>query len=204
MDDIVKQAMAKWPNVPAVYGWLGLDRRGKWLIKGERISNPIVADFISRNYEHDAEGRWFFQNGPQRVFVALDYTPFVYRLGWDPGPGAPLRIEAHTGRTVARVDGAWIDGAGIVLLATEHGPGMLDDRDLDRLLPCFTDERGHPLSEEVIAAAIELLQDGGQAGLSFRYRENTVLVSTVAAGNVPAKFGFVQRPEPPAGEEACS
>jgi hypothetical protein len=30
MDDIVKQAMAKWPNVPACHGWLGLDARGHW------------------------------------------------------------------------------------------------------------------------------------------------------------------------------
>ena len=30
MDDIVKQAMAKWPNVPHCYGWLGLDARGNW------------------------------------------------------------------------------------------------------------------------------------------------------------------------------
>lgn len=203
MDEIVKQAMAKWPNVPAVYGWLGLDRRGKWLIKGERISNPIVADFISRNYEHDATGRWFFQNGPQRVFVALDYTPFVYRLGWDPDPGAPLRIEAHTGRTVTRVDGVWIDDSGIVLLATEHGPGMVDDRDLDRLLPCFTDERGQSLPEEAIAEAIEVLQNGGAAKLRFRYHESAVSVSAVAAGDVPAKFGFVQRPVQPADQEEC-
>ena len=28
MDDIVKQAMAKWPNVPHCYGWLALDARG--------------------------------------------------------------------------------------------------------------------------------------------------------------------------------
>ena len=25
MDDIVKQALAKWPNVPDCYGWLALD-----------------------------------------------------------------------------------------------------------------------------------------------------------------------------------
>jgi len=202
MDDIVKQAMAKWPNVPAVYGWLGLDRRGKWLIKGERISNPVVADFISRNYEHDAAGRWYFQNGPQRVFVALDYTPFVFRLGWDPDPKAPQRIETHTGSPVTRIDGAWIDSAGIVLLATEHGIGMIDDRDLDRMLPCFTDERGKPLPEETIAAAIELLQDGGTADLRFRYRGSTAM-SAVAASEVPAKFGFVQRPVQPAGQEEC-
>jgi hypothetical protein len=203
MDEIVKQAMAKWPNVPAVFGWLGLDRRGKWLIKGERIANPAVAGFISRNYEHDAAGRWYFQNGPQRVFVALDYTPFVHRLGWDPDPHAPLRIETHTGRTATRIDGAWIDDAGIVLLATEHGVGMIDDRDLERLLPCFTDERGQPLPEETIAGAIERLQAGAGASLCFRYRGNTAPVSAVHAGDVPARFGFVQRPVQPAGQEEC-
>ena len=33
MDDIVKQAMAKWPNVPACSGWLGLDARGNWWLR---------------------------------------------------------------------------------------------------------------------------------------------------------------------------
>ena len=33
MDDIVKQAMAKWPNVPACSGWLGLDARGQWYLR---------------------------------------------------------------------------------------------------------------------------------------------------------------------------
>src|SRR6185369_7280427 len=145
MDDIVKQGMAKWPNVPSVFGWLGLDRRGHWLIKGGRIANSIVADFIGRNYERDDRGRWFFQNGPQRVFIALDYTPFVYRLPWEPGVGAPQRMETHTARAVTRIDGAWIDGDGIVLIASEHGVGLVDDRDLERLLPCFTNERGDAL-----------------------------------------------------------
>ena len=203
MDDIVKQAMAKWPNVPSVYGWLGLDRRGTWLIKGERISNPIVAQFIGRNYERDAQGRWFFQNGPQRVFVALDYTPFVYRLGWDTDPDAPLRLESHTGKTVSRVDSAWIEDAGIVLLATEQGMGMIDDRDLDLLLPSFTNERGKALTEDAVADAIERLQAGGAAKLWFRYRESTVSVSSIGASDVPAKFGFVQRPVQPAGREEC-
>ncbi|MDP2707241.1 MAG: DUF2946 family protein [Burkholderiales bacterium] len=203
MDDVVKQAMAKWPNVPAVYGWLGLDRRGAWLIKGERVSNPLLAACISRNYEHDAAGRWFFQNGPQRVFVALDYTPLVYRIGGNPVPGAPPTIEAHTGRTVARVDGAWIDDSGILLIATEHGPGMIDDRDLELLLPSFTGERGIALTEDAIAAAIESLQEGGTARLRFRYREYTVPVLAIASGDVPVKFGFVQNPEQPAGQEEC-
>ena len=203
MDDVVIQAMAKWPNVPAVYGWLALDRRGNWLIKGERISNPMFAEFISRNYGHDAAGCWFFQNGPQRVFIALDYTPFVYRLGWSPDPEALLTIEAHTGRAVTRVDGAWIDEAGMVLLATEFGAGIIDDRDLERLLPCFTNERGAAMTEDAITAAFEHLQDGGTARLRFRYREDAVPVLAIAASDVPLKFGFVPHPMQPAGQEAC-
>ncbi|MEG1326098.1 MAG: DUF2946 family protein, partial [Janthinobacterium sp.] len=33
MDDLVKQALAKWPNVPHCYGWLGLDARGHWRMR---------------------------------------------------------------------------------------------------------------------------------------------------------------------------
>src|SRR5690242_20319195 len=93
MDDIVIRAMAKWPNVPAVYGWLALDGRGQWSIKRtapapsasasarlEPVTNPKLIEFIGRNYAHDEQGCWYFQNGPQRVYVTLDYTPFVYRI----------------------------------------------------------------------------------------------------------------------------
>lgn len=204
MDNIVKQAMAKWPDVPDVYGWLGLDRRGKWLIKGDPISNPAVTDFISRNYEHDATGRWFFQNGPQRVFVTLAYAPFVYRVRWDSNTDAPLRIEAHTGMVAHQVDSAWIDDAGIMLLVTELGAGMIDDRELDRLLPCFVDNTGAALTEDAIAEMIERVQAGGDAGLYFRHCDRTVPVTAVAAADVPAKFGFVQRPVQPDGQEECS
>ena len=204
MDDIVKDAMAKWPDVPAVYGWLGLDRRGNWLIKGDRISNPMLAEFISRNYERDDAGRWFFQNGPQRVFVALDYTPFVYRLAEDSGRNSPPRIESHTGRVVNRVNSAWIDETGIVLLATEHGIGMIDDRDLARLLPCFTDTRGVALTEDAVAEATERLQSGGVDGLYLRYRDQILPVLAVTAHNVASQFGFVQRPQQPVGAEECS
>ena len=203
MDDIVKQGMAKWPNVPAVFGWLGLDRRGHWLIKGGRIANSIVADFIGRNYERDDRGRWFFQNGPQRVFISLDYTPFIYRLLWEPVPGAPQRMETHTARAVTQVTSAWIDDAGIVLIESEHGVGLIDDRDLERLLACFTTQHGDALPEERIGAAIEQLQAGTATDLGFCYRGNRVPVSPIAAIDVPARFGFVQRPVQPTGQEEC-
>jgi len=69
MDAVVAQQWPSGRTLPAVYGWLALDRRGNWLIKGERIANQALRDFISRNYEADDAGRWYFQNGPQRVYV---------------------------------------------------------------------------------------------------------------------------------------
>ena len=36
MDDIVRQAIAKWPNVPDCYGWLGLDARGNWYMRDDQ------------------------------------------------------------------------------------------------------------------------------------------------------------------------
>jgi len=124
MDEIVARSIAKWPNVPAVYGWLELDRRGNWLIKGERIGNPALREFIGRNYEADERGRWFFQNGPQRVYVRLAYTPLVVHYEGD-------RLFDHCGRPVEALE-TLLDDEGSVLIRGEHGIGLLDDRDLGR------------------------------------------------------------------------
>ena len=124
MDALVAQAMAKWPNVPAVYGWLSLDRRGNWRIKGERIANQALRDFISRNYESDSAGRWYFQNGPQRVYVTLDYTPLVVRYDGD-------ELRDHCGRPFAARE-TYLDDEGSVLLAGDDTVALLDDRDLAR------------------------------------------------------------------------
>ena len=122
MDDIVLRSMAKWPDVPDVYGWLSLDRRGNWLLKGERIGNQALRDFISRNYTADARGCWYFQNGPQRVFVALAYTPLVLHFEGE-------ALFDHCGRPFLP-EQAFVDEEGSVLMQGIQGIGLLDDRDL--------------------------------------------------------------------------
>jgi len=130
MDTGVLRGMAKWPEVPAVYGWLALDRRGNWLLKEPaterfgRIGNDVLRAFIGRNYAADEHGRWFFQNGPQRVYARLAYTPLVMHHEGD-------AVLDHCGRPV-RVAATYLDDEGSVLILGEHGVGLLDDRDLER------------------------------------------------------------------------
>ena len=122
MDETVLRSMAKWPDVPDVYGWLSLDRRGNFLIRNEKIGNRALREFISRNYRADARGCWYFQNGPQRVFVALAYTPLVVHFEGE-------TLFDHCGGPFLP-EQAFLDEEGSVLMQARQGGGLLDDRDL--------------------------------------------------------------------------
>jgi hypothetical protein len=202
MDDIVVRGMAKWPNVPAVYGWLTLTRRGQWLIKGDPITNPAVSAFIGRNYERHADGAWFFQNGPQRVFVSLEYTPFVYRV--IPGADASFALEAHTGARAATLSGAWVDEYGVLIVETDCGVGVIHDSDLDSASAAFVDQRGQPMDESALDAAVERLERGQAAGLWIRYGGHVVKVEPLQSHELPRRFGFVLAPRAPEGHPECS
>jgi hypothetical protein len=137
MDDIVRQAMAKWPNVPHCYGWLGLDARGNWYLrddqtqaagpfpeaKGALLKHEKLVAFIHRNYDGDADGRWFFQNGPQRVYVELEATPWIWRLG------EGFAVTSHTGRA-ATAGACFTDEAGHLYLETDIGFGRVHTQDV--------------------------------------------------------------------------
>ena len=141
MDDIVKQALKKWPNVPHCYDWLALDARGDWYmrderiqqagpfpqVKGSRIQHEKLREFIERNYLHDDAGCWFFQNGPQRVYVELEAAPWVWRLG---GDAADPAITSHTG-LAATFESAWLVEHGRLFLATDQGLGVVHTLDME-------------------------------------------------------------------------
>ena len=201
MDELVLRGMAKWPNVPAVYGWLELDRRGDWRLKGEPITNPTVAAFIGRNYERDTNGRWFFQNGPQRVYVTLDYTPVVYRV--TSGSNAPIALESHTGKPVTAVSGAFVDEAGALLVAAEHGIGVVHDRDLASLIAALVDANGNPLPEEALEEIMALLQAGHDAPVWLRILDANVKLKPLASREVPQRFSFEAAPIDPQANAAA-
>ena len=160
MDDLVIKAMVKWPNVPDCYGWLGLDARGRWfmrddaaqlaghfvsgslLAKGSELKHEKLIHFIERNYCENTAGEWYFQNGPQKVFVELQATPWIYRLD------SQYKITTHTGAT-ANFEYALLDEAGHLYLKTEIGVGLVHSQDV-YIAAQAIEENGWELQEIMI------------------------------------------------------
>jgi hypothetical protein len=171
--------------VPAVFGWLRLDRRGQWLLVdrgqagfdeslhggGSPITSPPIVDFIGRNYAHDAQGRWFWQNGPQRVFVDLDRAPYVWRVLGDSARGTPQSLVSHTGHAAGALQDLRLSEDGDLMVDTALGPGLLHDLDL---------------------AQLDLEPAGEDGPVLAHLRWNGELLPVRAFD--PAQAGFVRRP----------
>lgn len=184
-------AMLRWPDVPAVYGWLSLDRRGRWRLRGEPLAHHGVVTFFNRQYGRDEGGRYFVQNGPQRVFVALDYTPWVVRLA---GAGTDSLL-AHTGEAVEASGQAWLDEAGNLLLATPAGVALLDDRDLPAMLARVGDAGGAPAPDSALLALLAA-PDEASGRLTLRWAGKRLPLCAIRRADVARRFAFVAQPAP--------
>lgn len=160
MDDIVKQALTKWPNVPDCWGWLGLDVRGNWWLrdaaaqaqgpfpqsKGDLLEHEKLKAFIGRNYEVNAQGHWFFQNGPQRVYVELENTPMVWRVHADG------RVVAHTNQPAQQVQQCLVDEVGHVYLLCDGVLGIVHTQDMVHVADAL--EKGRWTAQEVMMRSL--------------------------------------------------
>jgi hypothetical protein len=183
MDPSVVEALKRWPDVPAVDGWLSLDRNGRWRLHpggdavrggpGEAIENAGLVAFINRNYAHDETGRWFFQNGPQRVYVRLDAAPYILRVQ-DDGTG----LQTHTGVPVRDVTAWWLDGEGRLYAQTDAGPGMVEGRDLpqvtDAMLTLAGDPALEPAGELPVGQCLQIRHPACPRGAPLRRSDSAI------------------------------
>lgn len=193
MDEIVRQAIAKWPSVPHCYGWLALDARGTFRMRdeaaqlantpGDIIRHAALLAFIHRNYTHDERGAWFFQNGPQRVYVELETTPFVVRT--DP----VHQFVLHDDEVMSGINEVCLTEQGQLVLSNGRQIAMLDDRDLAQCLPLLK-LRGQRIDDEQLMQWLALPNDD----LSLGTREGDVRVRWVRSDMLASSFGFVSRP----------
>jgi hypothetical protein len=128
---------------------LGTFQSGVPGAKGSVLRHEKLIDFIQRNYEADELGRWYFQNGPQRVFVELEAAPWVWRLDADHVP------VAHNGQRTT-VLACLVDRQGRVYLETPLGLGLVHTLDVG-------------LVAEALEAGAWTLQDCDAQDLPQRY-----------------------------------
>jgi hypothetical protein len=195
MDTWVLNAMKRWPNVPALFGWLGLDHRGRWLVQGEAISHPRIIETINRNYGVDEYGRWYFQNGPQRGYVALEYAPYVLRREQD-------GFVTHNGLRVERPTQAIIDDVGTLSLCTEHGLGEIYGGDLDWVLERLSID-DESINEEQIADLLDMPSET-QTDAVLALGHDRLPVIRIDSADLPQVVGFIRKPEPLDGERVST
>ena len=176
------RAMARWPDVPAVHGWLRLDRRGRWFVRDGEVTHAGALAFLNANYGSDTEGRWFVQNGPQRAFVDLDLAPWVLKLAADG------RLCTHTGREVEQVLALIPTAEGDLCVESELGLGSVMDRDL----PAFLEI----LSARAPGADVPALLLADTPG-ALALGPQTVAVLPMAARELPVRFGYTLSPRAP-------
>ncbi|TEA77438.1 DUF2946 family protein [Allopusillimonas ginsengisoli] len=208
MDKSVIDAMARWPDVPDVYGWLSLNEQGNWRLHpqgtaldspddiGEAISSPPILQFIGRNYAADEQGQWYFQNGPQRVYVRLDAAPFVvYALRT---PECPFQLLGHTGLEASTIRMWLLASDGRLYIQTSHGGALIQGRDLEavlaqvrtkdgtRVLDFLADDLERQAPFDVLPLDAATLEDS-QTMIPFRFAK---------ADDIPGILGFSRRPQP--------
>ena len=195
MDAIVEQALLKWPNVPHCYGWLALDARGNWRMRnehaqahdlpGDKITQPSLRSFINRNYTSDQQGHWYFQNGPQRVYVDLEVTPYIAHT--EPAYGFVLQ----TGAKMSEMDAAWLSDQGRLFLQGDDKFAMLDDRDLAQ---CLADLllNGESVADEKLMMWLE--QHGAGGALSLQLKGKKIPVNYIEEAAITEQFKFIRVP----------
>ncbi|TJY65001.1 DUF2946 family protein [Sinimarinibacterium sp. CAU 1509] len=186
MEDWVYRALAKWPNVPALFGWLSLDRRGRWRIRDEVITRPQIIDTINPNYAPDEHGRWYFQNGPQRGYVSLASAPLVLRVD------ANGHLHTHTGREVEYPTAAYLDEQGSVFVQTEHGPSAVDDNDLEWVLQHLS-VNGQAIDDAALTTALAQTS-GSTTALQLQLGPSLIRLQRLDFAEIPDVLGFIREP----------
>lgn len=202
MDEQVLRSLIKWPNVPDCYGWLGLDRRGQWRMRdefaqqnhlsGQVITHPMLNEFIARNYACDQLGRFFFQNGPQKVFVNLDATPWVARIIPNQ-EGLTLVTQCET---QIQPSTALSDERGNIYIVGTIDQTIYQDQTQHQ----FTKEQRHSVALlhdhdlDHFADLAKLQEQACSFGGSWSWRGKQLPLEPIHSDELCQRFGYIKQP----------
>ncbi len=199
---LIMKPNIKWPNVPDVYNWLSLDNRGNWLIKREKIHHQGLIDFINASYTKDDTGRWFFQNGPQRVFASLKYTPHVLSIEL---VDTNIHFKTQTNEVIEKLDHLWIDNQGRLLGSWKRHIGLISDRDLPMLVShlAYKNKSHSPINENDLEKFIKSTSSQSPTPYVLLVNQKQYDINFIHEDAVHQAFHFNPHPEPPNGSDEC-
>ncbi|MDA1331138.1 MAG: DUF2946 family protein [Proteobacteria bacterium] len=199
---LITKPNIKWPNVPDVYNWLTLDNRGNWLIKREKIHHQGLIDFINAHYTEDKTGRWFFQNGPQRVFVSLKYTPYVLSIGSD---DTSIHFKTQTNEVIPSLDQLWLDNHGRMLGSWNRHIGLISDRDLPMLIEHLAHKNKpyDPINASDLEKILKSTLSKGETPFITLLNQKRYDIAFIHEDEVHHAFHFNPHPTPPDGSAEC-
>ena len=205
MDEQVLRSLIQWPNVPHCFGWLALDRRGQWRMRdefaqqnkltGSVIRHVALNEFIARNYARDTTGRYFFQNGPQRVFITLDATPWIVRLH----PNANNMHFTTQCQMPFHPQGALSDELGnIYITGLTQQTIYTDFKQTDKSSFTQTAELSvallHDHDLELFSELATIQEQACSFGGSWMWHEKALPLDPISANELCERFGFIKTP----------
>lgn len=202
MDEQVLRSLIKWPNVPDCFGWLALDRRGQWRMRdefaqqnklpGQIISHTALNEFISRNYACDSLGRYFFQNGPQRVFVTLDATPWVARI--TPSEKG-LELLTQCNKPI-EASGALSDEGGNIYIVGKVKQLTCKDKTTEQFFTedCQTVALLHDHDLDHFSQLAKLHEEACSFGGSWHWQGKQLSLDPIHSEELAIRFQFIAKP----------
>jgi hypothetical protein len=204
MDEQVLRSLIKWPNVPDCYSWLSLDRRGQWRmvdefaqqnhLPGKVIDHAALNEFISRNYAHDQAGRYFFQNGPQRVFITLAATPWIARM--IPGEQHPQLLTQC--QSVMTPTAALSDEQGNIYIVGTIEQTVFESAEQQhfsiKVMPSVALLHDHDLDQ--FSELAKLREEACSFGGSWLWHGQQLPLDPIHSDELSQRFGFIKNPKP--------
>ena len=207
MDEQVLRSLIKWPNVPHCFGWLALDRRGQWRMRdefiqanglpGNVIQHKALNEFIARNYACDTKGRYFFQNGPQRVFITLDATPWIVRIiPTDAEPNLLTQCQSSF-----KPQGALSDESGNIYITGLVKNTVDESVDAENTsndfiqIECPSIALLHDHDLDLFADLAKLREEACSFGGSWSWHGETLPLDPIHSDELSERFGFVKKPK---------
>jgi hypothetical protein len=150
---------------------------------GDIIRHESLLAFIYRNYDCDTRGAWYFQNGPQRVYVELEATPFIART--DPELGFVL----HDRTPVREIDQIYMTDAGQLIIQSRQKIAMLDPSDLAHCLAMLYVE-DHAIADDDLLTWLSAPNQPLQIKLGQLLKS----VEWIDSNQLQKRFGFITHP----------